>query len=143
MKLSSCSIWLALSATVFGLTPAEWRSQSIYQIVTDRFARTDGSTTANCVPSRAVYCGGTWQGIIKKLDYIQQMGFTAIWISAITAQLEGGTAYGEAYHGYWQTNMDNVNSRFGTEDDLKALSNALHDRNMVSQHSFTSSTGFN
>lgn len=37
---------------VFGLalaaTPAEWRSQSIYFLLTDRFARTDGSTTASC-----------------------------------------------------------------------------------------------
>jgi alpha-amylase len=58
------------------LTPAQWRSQSIYQVLTDRFARTDGSTTASCDVNK--YCGGTWQGIIKKLDYIQQMGFTAV-----------------------------------------------------------------
>lgn len=67
------------------------------------------------------YCGGTWQGIIDKvsflspsrqaggaltsktqLDYIQGMGFTAIWITPVTKQLPQDTAYGEAYHGYWQ-----------------------------------------
>ena len=31
-----------------GLTPAEWRSQSIYFLLTDRFGRTDNSTTAAC-----------------------------------------------------------------------------------------------
>jgi len=39
------------------------------------------------------------------LDYIQGMGFTAIWITPITAQMEGNTADGSAYHGYWQQDM--------------------------------------
>lgn len=41
--------WLAgLVGTAIAATPAEWRSQSIYFMLTDRFARTDGSTTAAC-----------------------------------------------------------------------------------------------
>ena len=56
----------------------DWRSRSIYQVFTDRFARSDGSTTAACNTSLAVYCGGSFQGIIQKLDYIQNMGFTAV-----------------------------------------------------------------
>jgi alpha-amylase len=55
-----------------------WRSRSIYQIVTDRFARTDNSTTAPCDPAQGVYCGGTFQGIINKLDYIQELGFSSV-----------------------------------------------------------------
>jgi len=58
------------------LTPAQWRSQSIYQVITDRFARTDGSTSAQCDVQR--YCGGTWEGMINHLDYIQGMGFSAV-----------------------------------------------------------------
>jgi alpha-amylase len=75
---SSTLVLFVLISTAIALSPAEWRSQSIYQIVTDRFARTDNSTTANCDPRRGLYCGGTWQGIINKLDYIQGMGFTAV-----------------------------------------------------------------
>lgn len=68
-----------------------------------------------------LYCGGTWQGIINQvqcfasisatrltafqLDYIQGMGFTAIWITPVTEQLSQDTGYGEAYHGYWQQKM--------------------------------------
>jgi alpha-amylase len=59
-------------------TVNDWRSRSIYQVITDRFARPDGSTTAPCVLADNKYCGGTWQGIINKLDYIQGMGFTAV-----------------------------------------------------------------
>ena len=42
----------------------EWKSRTIYQIITDRFARTDGSTTP-CSDLHK-YCGGTFKGIEKK-----------------------------------------------------------------------------
>lgn len=108
-----------------------WRSQSIYQIVTDRFARTDGSTSYNCsIPARK-YCGGTYQGIIDKLDYIQGMGFTAIWISPVVKQIPGYTYWGEAFHGYWMENLYELNPHFGSPDDLKNLSSELHKRDML------------
>jgi alpha-amylase len=68
----------AITSSVSALSPAQWRSQSIYQVLTDRFARTDGSTSATCNTGDQVYCGGTWRGLINKLDYIQGMGFTAV-----------------------------------------------------------------
>lgn len=40
-----------------------------------------------------------------QLDYIQGMGFTAIWITPVTEQLSADTGDGEAYHGYWQQKM--------------------------------------
>jgi hypothetical protein len=62
---------------------AAWKQRSIYQVVTDRFATTDHE---DCGPSDHTptdYCGGTWQGLITKLDYIQGMGFDAVWISPV------------------------------------------------------------
>ncbi|OJJ48020.1 hypothetical protein ASPZODRAFT_131669 [Penicilliopsis zonata CBS 506.65] len=58
------------------------------------------------------------------------MGFTAIWISPITEQLPQDTGDGEAYHGYWQQRIYDVNANFGTKEDLIALSDAIHDRGM-------------
>jgi len=58
------------------------------------------------------------------------MGFDAVWISPIVANIEGVTPEGEAYHGYWSRAIDSLNAHFGTSDDLKALSSALHARNM-------------
>lgn len=72
------SLAAACASTVSALTPAQWRGQSIYQVLTDRFARTDGSTSASCNTGDQNYCGGTWKGIINHLDYIQGMGFTAV-----------------------------------------------------------------
>ncbi|KAL1303749.1 hypothetical protein AAFC00_007091 [Neodothiora populina] len=112
------------------LSSAQWRSQSIYQVVTDRFARTDGSTTADC--DIAHYCGGSWRGIINKLDYIQNMGFTAIWISPVVKNVDVSKSNpdGQAYHGYWAQDIYQINTNFGPASDLVALSSALHARGM-------------
>ncbi|KAJ5090238.1 hypothetical protein N7532_008922 [Penicillium argentinense] len=99
-------------------------------LLTDRFARTDGSKTAECDTKNGRYCGGTWKGIETKLDYIQGRGFTAIWITPVTGQVEGNTPDGSAYHGYWQQDIYALNSEYGTADDLKSLASALHDRGM-------------
>lgn len=98
--------------------------------MTDRFARTDGSTDAPCDPKEGPYCGGTWRGIINELDYIQGMGFDAIYISPVTQNLESNTSYGQAYHGYWPQDIFVVNEHFGTADDLHVLSDELHKRGM-------------
>ncbi|KAI9831415.1 MAG: hypothetical protein M1826_003588 [Phylliscum demangeonii] len=129
MKLLAVFGFLFVSATL-AATPAQWRGRAIYQVLTDRYGRTDGSTTAPCDPSARAYCGGTWRGIMSRLDYIQGMGFDAIWISPITANLPQVTANGEAYHGYWQQDLFAVNSHFGTPHDLQRLAMALHARRM-------------
>ncbi|KAK3496608.1 alpha-amylase A precursor [Neurospora hispaniola] len=121
---------LSAAVQVGALTSSEWRKQSIYQVVTDRFARSDLSTSAPCDTSQQVYCGGSWQGLISKLDYIQGMGFTAVWISPIVKQIDGVTKDGSSYHGYWASDIWSLNPSFGTADNLKGLSKALHDRGM-------------
>ena len=78
MQLTTALHFLAAVGAATALSPADWRAQSIYQLLTDRFARTDGSTTATCNTEDGVYCGGSWQGVIDKLDYIHDMGFTAV-----------------------------------------------------------------
>ena len=40
------------------------------------------------------------------------------------------SAYGAAYHGYWIADASKLNDRFGTADDLKALSDEVHRRGM-------------
>lgn len=41
-------LFASLVGSAIAATPAQWRSQSIYFMLTDRFARTDESTTASC-----------------------------------------------------------------------------------------------
>jgi hypothetical protein len=56
------------------LSTDQLRERSIYQVFTDRFARSDDQVTY-CNVGERDYCGGTWKGIERKLGYIQGMGF--------------------------------------------------------------------
>jgi len=101
---------------------ADWKKRNVYQVLTDRFARGDGSTSVCSDLSN--YCGGNYQGLTQNLDYIKGMGFDAIWISPIVDNIDKG------YHGYWARNWENLNSNFGTADDLKAFVQAAHDKDI-------------
>jgi len=128
MFLKTLSSSLAFFTVAQALSPSAWRAQSIYQVMTDRFARTDGSTSATC--DLGTYCGGTWKGLINHLDYIQDTGFTAVWISPVVENLNASTADGSSYHGYWAQDIYAVNTNFGSATDLISLSDALHKRGM-------------
>ncbi len=115
------------TTVVHAATAAEWKQRTIYQLLTDRFApppsrRMNQQLTCSKLDN---YCGGTWSGIEANLDYIAQMGFDAIWISPIVQNSDGG------YHGYWMQDLWSLNSRFGTEQELKSLVRACHERNML------------
>lgn len=100
----------------------EWKSRSIFQVLTDRFARSDGSTSA--CSDLSGYCGGTYKGLKDNLDYIQELGFDAIWISPIIENTPGG------YHGYWASDLYELNEAFGTKEDLKELIEEMHKRDI-------------
>ena len=120
MKPIILIVALLLTAYVSSKSKEEWKKRSIYQVLTDRFARS--KDTGNCNLSQ--YCGGDYKGLINKLDYIKGMGFDAIWISPIVENYEG------SYHGYHLTNLYNVNTHFGSEDDLKSFISACHDKDI-------------
>ena len=83
--------------------PVEWRRRSIYQVLTDRFARSSDTFdygVPNCNVEHGLFCGGSWSGIRENLDYIQGMNFDAIWISPVVKQLQQRTGVGDAYAGW-------------------------------------------
>ncbi|WVO13442.1 hypothetical protein L204_101058 [Cryptococcus depauperatus] len=121
-----------LALPSYGLDANAMRSRSVYQLITDRFAR-PSSASGDCKASDRKYCGGTWSAITDKLDYIKGMGYDTVWISPVVSNIEGSTGLGEAYHGYWTLNPNALNSHFGSADDLKALSSALHNKGMYLQ----------
>lgn len=60
---------LATAAVVQAGDTAAWKQRSIYQVLTDRFAKTDGNDSGAC-GDLSNYCGGTYKGIQNNLDYI-------------------------------------------------------------------------
>lgn len=65
---------------------------------------------------------GDLNGVRSKLDYIQDMGFTGIWLMPI---MESPT-----YHKYDSTDYMSVDDEYGTLDDFKALVEECHERNI-------------
>ncbi|KAI6658435.1 Acid alpha-amylase-like [Oopsacas minuta] len=114
-------LFLANLLIIFAKSPQEWKSRIVYQLLTDRFSQSNSSSPCQDLSS---YCGGTFQGIINHLDYIQNLGINAIWISPIILQTNNG------YHGYWAQDIYQINPHFGTSQDLKDLVNACHSKDI-------------
>ncbi|MEW9702947.1 carbohydrate binding domain-containing protein, partial [Paenibacillus sp. SI8] len=109
----------------------DWSKQSIYFIMTDRFVNGDtsndnagGFNSDKNDPTK--WHGGDFQGIINNLDYIKNMGFTAIWITPVTAQKSQF-----AYHGYHTYDFYSIDGHLGTMDKFKELVSTAHSKNIA------------
>jgi glycosidase len=117
------------SEVATGLSPKD----VLYLIMPDRFADGDphnnepkGSEGTYNRSIAHAYHGGDLRGIINHLDYLQQLGVTALWLTPILANDPKGTDY----HGYGATDMYAVDPRLGTLAEYRELSDALHKRHM-------------
>ncbi|GFP52917.1 alpha-amylase A type-3 [Trichoderma asperellum] len=124
MKLrSAVPLLLQISLpAVLGADTADWKSRTIYFALTDRIARSSSDTGGDACSNLNDYCGGTFQGLESKLDYIKGMGFDAIWITPVVTNSDFG------YHGYWAQDINSINSHYGSSDDLKSLVDAAHSK---------------
>jgi glycosidase len=102
-----------------------WQEETIYSLMVDRFnnANTKNDYFVNTQDPLA-YNGGDFQGIIDKLDYIKDMGFTAIRLSSIFENTERG------YHGYWVKDFYKTEEHFGSLETFKKLVKEAHDREL-------------
>lgn len=102
-----------------------WQDEAIYFIMVDRFNNMDPSNDYDVnVNDPKGYFGGDLKGVTAKLDYIKDMGFTAIWLTPVFKNEPGG------YHGYWIQDFYKVDPHFGTMEDLKTLVKEAHKRDM-------------
>ena len=116
----------------------------IYFVLPDRFDNGDPSndrgglsgdrlTTGFDPTSKGFYNGGDIRGLTRRLDYIQGLGVTALWVAPIfkNKPVQGPPGQESAgYHGYWITDFTSVDPHFGTNADFKALVDAVHTRGM-------------
>lgn len=114
-------------------------SDVIYLIMPDRFANGDPSISEiegmfEGVDRNEPFArhGGDIQGIINHLDYIHDLGMTAIWLNPI---LENDMPYDYSqnigfYHGYAATDKYRVDRRYGTNEKFVELIDKAHDKGM-------------
>ncbi len=120
-----CLISLAFCAL---RSTEEWKNgRVVYQVLTDRYSRSDGNTTP-CPRGLHYYCGGSYKGLEAGLDDIKAMGFNALWISPIVDQVNLDS--GDGYHGYWFKSLNELNPAFGTSEDLLSLVRAAHSKDI-------------
>ena len=108
-------------------------SDVVYLLMPDRFA--NGNPSNDSTPQTIEKAdrtkpnsrhGGDIEGIIKNLDYIKDLGATAIWTTPLN---EDNDTRG-SYHGYGQSDVYKIDPRYGTNEDYVRLSAEMHKRDM-------------
>lgn len=116
----------------------------IYFLLPDRFENGDTAndrgglsgdrlTTGFDPTHKGYFHGGDIKGLLRRIDYLQGMGITAIWVAPIfkNKPVQGPPGQESAgYHGYWVTDFTQVDPHLGTNADFKALVDAAHARGM-------------
>ena len=116
----------------------------IYFVLPDRFENGDRANDRGGIAGdrlahgfdpahKGFYHGGDLRGLVRRLDYLQGLGVTAIWLGPIYQNnpVQGPPGQESAgYHGYWITNFLNVDPHFGSRDDMRRFVEAAHARGM-------------
>ncbi|WP_313478770.1 alpha-amylase [Atlantibacter hermannii] len=121
--------------------PFSWHNATVYFVLTDRFENGDPDNDNSYgrhkdgMEEIGTFHGGDLQGLTQKLDYLQDLGVNALWISAPFEQINGwvgGGAKGDfphyAYHGYYTQDWTTLDANMGTRDDLQKLVDGAHQR---------------
>lgn len=110
--------------------PVEWMKNAVfYQIFVDRFNRGDYTKDDSYInmrpdelPTPKSFAGGDLKGIIDKLDYLKELGVTALYLTPVFTSISN--------HKYDIADYYNVDPQFGTNEDLKELVKQAHSRDM-------------
>ena len=134
----------AAAAAIAALRARPAEDEIIYFLLPDRFENGDAANdrggltgdrmaTGYDPTAKGFYHGGDLKGVIRRLDYIQGLGATAIWVGPIfkNKPVQGAPGQESAgYHGYWIEDFTRVDPHFGTNEDFKALVDAAHARGL-------------
>ena len=117
----------------------EFRQETIYFIIVDRFHDGDPDNSVGPNPELydpeqkdwGKYWGGDIQGIIDKLDYLKNMGVSALWLTPLFEQVEALFVAQAALHGYWTKDFKRINPRFIGKDEEPSLNKTQDSRDTV------------
>lgn len=140
--LAALPAWAEVPLAEVRARPAA--GETIYFLLPDRFENGDTKNdlgglkgdrlkTGFDPAAKGFYHGGDIKGLTARLDYLQGMGVTAIWVAPVFANKPVQGAPGQesaGYHGYWVTDFTRVDPHFGTNADFKALVDTAHARGL-------------
>ena len=119
----------------------DWRNATVYFVITDRFANGDPSNDHSYgrQPDGAqeigTFHGGDLKGLTGKLDYLAELGVSAVWITAPYEQIHGWVGGGDngdfrhyGYHGYYALDYTELDANMDREADLRELIAQAHAR---------------
>lgn len=118
------------------------RDDVFYFVLPDRFHNADPANDTGAIPGgklehgfdpgdKAFFHGGDLAGLTAKLDYLQGLGITAIWMGPIFKNKpvqSDANGISAGYHGYWTLDFTQIDPHFGSNEDLKTLVNEAHAR---------------
>jgi glycosidase len=121
--------------------------ENFYFIMADRFANGSAANDLGGLPpdrlvsgydpaARGFYHGGDLRGIIRRLDYIEDLGTDSIWLTpsfknrAVQRPVTPADQPSAGYHGYWVTDFTQIDPHLGSNQDLADLVAAAHGRGM-------------
>lgn len=147
-KTATCEVTVKDEAAIAGDYNATfWDNASVYFVITDRFYNGNeandesyGREKGNPVVQEDVakFYGGDIVGLTKKLDYLNDLGINAIWITAPYEQIHGWCCGGYSkgvptfkhypYHGYYAMDYTNMDANMGTKEEFKTFVNTAHEK---------------
>ena len=114
-------------------------SDVLYMLMPDRFAQGQGhqSQVKGMRPYKedrsqpSLRHGGDLNGIREHLDYFNELGVTALWLTPVLENDSPDSDNGySTYHGYATTDYYRVDPRFGTNDDYRRLCDEAHQKGL-------------
>jgi len=110
-------------------------SDVLYLIMPDRFANGDSSNDVwdnEAIDRKEPFArhGGDLAGINNHLDYLQDLGVTALWLTPVLENKMNSPEKYKSYHGYAITDYYQVDKRLGTNEEYCRLIENLHKRGM-------------
>ncbi|MBN9145335.1 MULTISPECIES: alpha-amylase family glycosyl hydrolase [unclassified Novosphingobium] len=144
MALAALAASAAQGTPLSDLRARTPEQEVIYFVLPDRFANGDPANDTGGIAGdrlthgfdpadKGFYHGGDLKGLTARLDYIQGLGASAIWVGPIfrNKPVQGAKGHESAgYHGYWITDFLHVDPHFGSDADFAALVEAAHARGM-------------
>ncbi|WP_010650048.1 alpha-amylase family glycosyl hydrolase [Oceanobacillus massiliensis] len=131
MKKSAFMLFIILMASMSFVPSAlaeeerELQGEIIYNIMVDRYNNGNSMNDDQVdIENPDTYHGGDIEGIIARLDALEEIGVTTISLSPL---MNNGA---DGYHGYWIEDFYSMEEQFGTFDDLDMLIAEAHDRGM-------------